>query len=310
LRSLSTRTPALAAARLLGLAGVCSAGAACHRVLDLDEPQCSTNDDCADRGFEASVRCVGERCLPAEGPWACLGRVELPRPQGAQVSFTLPVVDALAVTPLAGVTGRLCPRLDPPCDRPLGAPQPSDDQGLVSFTAGDNFDGYVELEGRTPDGEPFVRGLYYPQPSLLRRGGRAHYAPMVTQKELAAIAAGNGITLDAASFGYVIVYQLDCQGNLAPGVRFEVDKLAPPTTVPVGGQEKVAETTRFYLVGRVPNRDAPATEADSGGGGFANAVAGQLVVSAFVDATGQKIGQTGLTVRPGVATYAVMEPSP
>ncbi|HEU4536110.1 MAG TPA: hypothetical protein VFS00_18425 [Polyangiaceae bacterium] len=296
MRSPSARKGAPGAAiALWGAAVACAwAGAgACHRALDLDEPQCRADGDCVGRGFaEGAARCVDEYCRPDESPWSCLGRVQLPPARGAPVPFTLRVLDASANTPLPGATTRLCGRIDPECGEPLSAPTAADADGYATFAVLDTFDGYVEVE------DPgFVKSLYYPQLSFFRRGGgRGPYVAIATPATLGGLAAANGVALDPA-FGNVLLYVVDCRGRPAAGVRLEADAAGP-------------NTSRYYLVNRVPDRNATATDGQLGGGGFINASVGQNIFSAFVAETGQPIARASLAVRPGLVTYAVLEPAP
>ncbi|MCU0684185.1 MAG: hypothetical protein MUF34_18415 [Polyangiaceae bacterium] len=293
MRSPSARKRApRAAIALLGAAAACPGVFACHRVLDLDEPQCRSDGECAERGFAAGTRCVDDYCRPDDSPWGCLGRVELPSAKGALVPFSLRVLDASANGPLPGATARLCARIDPECLEPLSQPTRADAEGYANFSVLDNFDGYVEVE------DPgFVKGLYYPQASFIRRGGgRGPYVAAATPTTLAGLAVANEVMLDP-TLGTVLLYAVDCRGRPAAGVRFESDASRP-------------NTSSFYLINRVPDKDAAATEAQLGGGGFINAPTGQNVFSAFVNETDQAIGRASLAVRPGQLTYAVLEPSP
>ncbi len=298
MRSPAARKSAPYARAALPAAGALLLAAGCHRLLDLDEPQCRNDGECLDRGFSAGTQCVAERCRPAEGPvvpegpWSCLGRVELPQPRGATVPFELQLRDAGTNAPLAGVSARLCGRLDSTCATPTSAAVTSDAEGYAAFSVADNFDGYVEAQ--RPD---YVNSLYYPPPSFFRQGGgRGPYVAIGTPATLESLAKLNGSTRDPA-LGDALLYVLDCQGRPAGGVRLDADRVEP-------------NTKPFYLVGRFPDANAAATDATTGSGGFVNAPIGLVAFEAVVAATGQRVARVSLLVRPGQVTYAVLEPSP
>jgi hypothetical protein len=296
-RSSATRTSAASAARFLGLAAACALAGACHRLLELDEPQCDNDGACLDRGFAAGVRCVDERCRPAEapppptGPWACLGRVEFPRATGAMVPFELQVRDIASNLGLAGANARLCGRNDSACSSSF-SPLISDAEGYLAWTVSDNFDGYAEVDLAT-----YARSIYYPQISYIRRGGgRGPYVSLGKPELLQALAQANGASRDPAA-GDALLYVVDCDGKPAGGVRFETEAVQP-------------NTLPYYLVNRVPDGSAPETDAVVGGGGFLNLPARLVSFRAFVGATGQTISTVSLIVRPGSVTFAVVEPTP
>jgi hypothetical protein len=271
----------------------CVLGGACHRLLDLDEPQCRTNDDCVRHGLDARARCVNDYCLGpgatgGEG-WACLGRVELPAPKGDTVPFVLEVRDTATRAAIAGVRGRTCGRLDPTCAKGSGE-LTSNEQGVLAFTVLDDFDGFIELVG---DG--YVSTIYYPQLSFVRRGGGSGpYVTLSAPQTLEALATSNGGASLDPSLGTALLYVVDCEGRAAAGVRFTAD--------PAGS------ATPYYLVNRVPSTRATVTDAAIAGGGFINLPPGNVSVTAVLEVTGETIATTSVNVRAGQLTAAVMEP--
>ena len=227
----------------------------------------------------------------ADETWGCLGKVEFPSPVGAMVPFELQVRDAGSNTALSGAAVRLCGRLDSTCATPL-MPQITNEAGIATWTVADNFDGYVEVARAE-----YASSLYYPQISFFRRGGgRGPYVTVGKPATLEGLAALNGVVLDA-QLGITLLYAVDCQGRPAAGVRFEASDARPNTKV-------------FYLIDRVPNASATATDAVLGGGGFINTPPGLVTFTAVVAESGRRIGSTSLIVRQGQVTYAVLEPAP
>ncbi|HEU4405532.1 MAG TPA: hypothetical protein VFS43_09600 [Polyangiaceae bacterium] len=285
------------AARVSGLAAACLLAGGCQWLLDLDEAQCRTDGECVERGLEAGVRCIDERCRPVEavptGPWACLGRVEIPRPTGAMVPFELQVRDIASNLGLAGATARLCGRNDSTCSAPFSTPQTADGEGYLSWTVPDSFDGYAEVSLAG-----YANSLYYPQVSYIRRGagGRGPYVSLGTPATLEGLAVANGASRDPAA-GDVLLYVVDCDGRPAAGVRFETESVLP-------------NTLPFYLVNRVPLGTATSTDAVVGGGGYVNLPARFVSFRAYVVETGQTITNVSVLVRPGHVSFAVAEPSP
>lgn len=298
MRSSAARKPAASAARarFWGLAGLCLLVGACNVLLDLDEEQCRTNAECAERGLAGMV-CNGDnRCVPADatpqtGPWACLGKVEFPSPKGGVAPFELQVRDIASNVGLAGASAKLCGRNDSACGSPF-SPLTADAEGYLSWTVPDNFDGYAEVSLTG-----YATSLYYPQISYIRKaaGGRGPYVSLGKPETLEGLAQINQATRDPTA-GDALIYVVDCDGGPAEGVRLETDALLP-------------NTLPFYLVNRVPDGSATETDKVVGAGGYLNLPARLVSFRVYVAATGQTITNVSILVRPGNVTFAVVEPT-
>jgi hypothetical protein len=271
----------------VGLLAVLVWVSACSLTVDADRVQCSTNADCSARGeaFEGSA-CIDAVCV-ADAKWACLDtpvtRVPAPGP------FRVPFVVQHLVTqaPLAGITARLCRRIDVTCKDPVSEELLTDAQGQVSFSVTSGFDGYAHFQGAE-----IIDGLYFFNP------------PVVSDQPVAAVSIGDAdvMKLLAEQAGaaqkpersIILLAARDCTGAPASGVTFTTSASDP-------------EAKQFYSEQGLPSGSALRTDS-SGYGGLLNAAAGSVTFTAKVESTGRTLGQATLLARAGAITYGSVVP--
>ena len=88
----------------------------CSLIYDTDVEQCSTDEDCAARGF-ADATSVAQVCQPppTDTAWSCLGAVQWPSSGTGQVELRVMVVDVMTSAPpsdLTVATGKPGRRID------------------------------------------------------------------------------------------------------------------------------------------------------------------------------------------------------
>jgi hypothetical protein len=250
--------------------------------------QCENDDDCRkDGGDLARGVCRSSVCLE---PWSCLGSVTWPAPvESRKVTVTIRMRDLITGLATPGVTGRLCPRLDYPCDHPIGDEISADGEGNLSLPVELGFDGYVEL--RAPDKMP---GLYFFYPPV--DGDReVPFMPLFTPTVAGQFAQINGKSL-RLDRGSVLLATYDCQHSPADGVSLR-------------SKEGDADTAAFYIVGKLPKANATATDI-SGQAGLINLPPGPVEIVGSVASDGRIIGRDSVWVRAGAFTYTSLVPSP
>jgi hypothetical protein len=256
----------------------------CSVAIDSDRVQCESDSDCAAYGDSV---CAESVCVA--GPkWACL---DAPVPQTSTgPSHTVPFLVQNIVTqmPIAGVSVRLCRKIDITCEGPVSETLLTDSAGQVSFAVDDGFEGYANFEG-----EGIIRGLYFFNP------------PVTTDLPSASIAIGSaqvmGILTTAVGTtqqpdrSIILVRVLDCTGAPASGVILAAEG-ADPESVP------------FYSEAGLPSGTAQATD-DAGYGGLVNAKPGSITFTASVAGSRREIGQVTLITREGSITYGSIVPN-
>jgi hypothetical protein len=220
--------------------------------------------------------------------WSCIGAVK-PLPSGGMVTVKVQLVDLATQAPIAqNLTIALCATNDATCASPLGTPTP-DAMGIVNATVASDFAGYldvVDTTGNHPESLVFLDledVAKIPTVALLEK---------TAEQQLAATLMVN---LDPTG-AIVFVSTRDCTGALAAGV----------TTILTPG----ATETGFYVVGGAASATATATDA-TGSAGFLNVMApGQVTLSGTLGPAGEEFGRVTTLVRPGVATYPILRPTP
>jgi hypothetical protein len=274
---------------------------ACSLLLQTDDKQCSTDEDCRVRGGTVGTTCVSNFCQIGggdAGPLACLGSVKAPpAPPAGNVTVTMSFFDEVSqTTPLSGIAVQACARLDVTCTSPL-TNTTSDGQGNATIQIPAGFDGYLEINGSTT-----VPALWYfsPAPTTTpppTTNGK-YSLGLLTPQSFQQIAAAAGATVDPDA-GHAITFALDCTatyGTFAPGMAFSCDK----TT---------SETRNFYFVNGLPSTTAASTDT-SGIGGFANLPPGVVTLTDKVASSGTRAGSVSVLIRPGVITFSPIAPSP
>jgi hypothetical protein len=288
----------------------------CSLAVNADRVQCSTDEDCANRGFPASVVCnktssvceekqqtlkgltadSGADAAPkAKDPlWGCEDEPRVTTTATGPFHVTFHLAGILDPAPIADATAQVCKKIDVECTVPVATAQ-SDMMGNVSFDIDKNFSGYVQFQ----KGTDIVPGLYFfnPPPD--------HDLDMVSvQIVTPGIVTALTKTLMSPQLmqnGLTLINTLDCNGKGAAGIsivgegldKVEGDGGPPPTT--------------FYSIGGLPN--AGATETDSGGfGGFVNLPPGTLAVKGIVNGTKRELQEISILIRANAITYAKLVP--
>lgn len=277
----------------------------CSLTVDSERAQCSTNQDCAARGpsFAQSV-CVNSWCEvrsqalsrapdasdPSDGAasaWDCLKKPPAPSPQPPPYHITMHLTDPLSASPLSGVSGRLCNKLDLNCDQPQSEPAVSDDDGVLTFDVTNTFNGYVSLSR-----SDILPGLYFFNPQV-DRDRDIPSAPLVTPAQASGLTAVFG-GQQQPDLGLILLTTYDCSGRAATGVSF-------------ASENGDTSTVLFYIVGGLPNAKETATDG-TGYGGFTNMPPGTVVVRGTLAATGSEIGTISLLSKAGAITYSRIVP--
>lgn len=234
-----------------------------------------------------------------EPQWACLDEPP-PRPSSELVDITLQIVSGSDRKPAADATARACDRLDLACSTPIAPAAPVDAAGEVSLRVPGNFDGYFEIRssslGPTPSFVPVNASL--PQPGLIR-GTLAQRVLVYAPADLSALTVLAGGSFDAAQppNAMLVAGALDCQGNPAAGVVFEI---APATL-------RSDKTKIFYVNRGVPDSSAVETDA-SGSFGVTNLNAGVLTLTGSLGEPRRALPEGTAILRDGEMTSVFVAP--
>lgn len=255
----------------------------CSVAIDSDRVQCESDSDCA--AYADSV-CAESLCVAAP-KWACLGAPVPPVSTGPRHTVPFVVQNIVTQMPIAGVSVRLCRKIDITCEGPVSETLVTDSAGQVSFAVDDGFDGYANFEG-----EGIIRGLYFFNPPVTKdlpsasiAIGSAQVMAILTNAVGATQEPGRAITL---------VRVLDCTGAPASGVVMAAEG-ADPDAVP------------FYSEDGLPSGSAETTDS-AGYGGLVNAKPGSITFTATVAGSRRKIGQVTLITRESSITYGSIVP--
>jgi len=282
-------------------------GVACSLLLDTTANQCTTTQDCVNRGDAfAGLQCVNSVCgSPADaGPWACLGDVVVPQSTNVTVDVIVPLIDLATQMPVTSASALVCAKIDVNCTSPLAATQP-DASGLLHLTLQAGFDGFVLVLPVIPDGgapdagdggvpDVIVPSIVFFNPPIEHD---LTYTTIVLVKTsaLAQIAAVEKTTLDP-TLGAVFMETVDCNGHPAAGVSVTLDSTG-------------ATTQGFYFSGGLPVLNGAGTDV-SGFAGFVNAPLGTRTVKASLNATQQYIGTASVFTLASMISYTTLAPSP
>jgi hypothetical protein len=252
-----------------------------------------------DAGDLSSV--ADHECLTACGldsNWSCLGHVEWPPPvnRGFTLELKLFDVEAPFIKQVSGVTAKLC--ADATCNPP-GAVAQSDMYGNVTLTAtggsGNYFNGYVDFS----DGGIVPTLFYWSFPisqNLAILNGQFDQIPTVASQNIGQILP---VAWDASATGIVAFTALDCYQVAAAGVAFTISPAASPNSAFYQG-----ENTTSVVPGLTATTSA-------GFGYFVNVPAPSVAtLTATVPPSTTPIGQYGVLVRPGTATFVLALPTP
>lgn len=260
----------------------------CSLIVDSDRHQCTTDNDCKLKGTPFTGMVCQESICREPSDWSCLGSVVWPAAQNNLVTATLYLKDLVTDEPVAGVSARICRKLDTTCNQPITAGLTSDAAGALVVQVQAGFDGYVEL---SPSQK--LRGSYYFYPPLTS-DRKVPYVPLLPLSSLSSL-AGLGGTQLLADRGHVFLGTYNCLSQPAAGVRLRSNDFD-------------ASTTPFYLIKRIPSMTATSTDSD-GRGGVLNLRPGSVSLRGEL-ASGESIGTVSVYVRPGEVTYTTLLPAP
>jgi hypothetical protein len=183
---------------------------------------------------------------------------------------------------------RLCNVSDIPCAIPRQTVLPDAD-GIAVVDVEYGFNGYFEVTG--PGLQSSIRTL---DPVVEDRESRPFQIfANGTGALLAQVLYGGSVKYEP-TLAHAIVGLFDCFGGFAPGVSFSASPL-----------DSQGRSRTFYTDGTVPLPDA--TETNEGGqGGFLNLPPGLGKFSIVDNASGRKVAEAVVPLRPDFVTYTVL----
>ena len=303
-----------------GWIALCTLGTACSLLVNADQAQCTTTEDCVSRGTAfAGSTCVEGKCAVAPfrdaevtadagttdsgtvgtGPWDCVGHVTWP---AQDVSSTIVLTESFSNfvddKPFPGLSLQACLRADVNCETPFSTAT-TNANGDANLTLPKGFSGFILMDPPDPgpsasDSERTTSLLIHevPPPTLSGPAPRTRPLSMASLKALASFV---GETLDPEK-GQLTLAMRDCNLQIAQGVSISIspnDGIAKP----------------LYLSGSIPDPAATSTKAD-GLAGYANVQPGLVTITATLEATGQKLGEYAAIIKKGRLTTFVMPPTP
>jgi hypothetical protein len=307
----------------------------CSVILSPAREQCSTTEDCRVRGAAfANTVCVDSLCQAAsdpepEGPWRCLGNpTPPPVSTAATAHVSLPVCDSLrgCGLPIAGLTAKLCAKLDAGCTSPL----PFDisyANGVFDFDVPASpmgFNGYLaiasppelctdgmifgeatralcallpECNPAAPDARCEIPAYppvsFFFNPPVVADASVSRPLQITSTAASLAIAQAAGIVYDPTR-GSLLVTALDCDGTRASGLSFSLENY----------QGNPSQT--LYVENNIPSRALLATDAT--GVGIVIDVSPGFVTVVARDASGKRVGSAGAYVAPSSDSYITLVP--
>jgi hypothetical protein len=258
----------------------------CSVVVDANRTQCSTDADCTARGSDfAGSACVQSFCQ-VSARWSCLDAPLGPPPaSGSKFQVSFAVTDAVAQKPWAGLSARLCRKLDVACTDALSAAVVTDAEGKVGFEVPAGFDGYVRVEGTGT-----LPSMYFFNPPVARNISNIVLV-MSSATTVSGLAALAGVTQDNGR-GFVLLSVVDCTGVPASGVTLSSSPQDP-------------QSRTFYAKEGFPSASATATDS-SGYGGLMNASLGTLTLSASFADYAREIDEVTVLVQAATQTTTTL----
>lgn len=269
--------------------------------------QCQSDADCIRRGagFE-TTRCVEHTCevlpvvlMPEGGDgdakptdrYYCLGQSAPVTPDTTRrMKLSQKFLNRDTGKPITAADAliRLCNASDVSCVNPRQTVLPNE-EGIAVVDVEYGFNGYFEVTG--PGLQSSIRTL---DPVIADREGRPFQIfANGTAALLAQVLYGGSVKYEP-TLAHAIVGIFDCFGVFASGASF--------TASPLDGQGR---SRTFYSDGTVPLPDA--TETNEGGqGGFLNLPPGFGKFSIVDNASGRKVAESVVPLRPDFVTYAVL----
>lgn len=256
----------------------------CSLRLDVDEPQCRSDDDCSARGFSGAV-CQDEACVarpvPPDPVWGCVGQAR-PEPT-AEYDVVLPFIDVLTREPVVGATVTVCSDRDITCAAPQLGPLTTGADGAVRFKLPATFRGYALVKMPT-----YIDVLVYFSLDQLEANNSL---TLIGSDVFDAVAETQGLKREAG-LGMVFAASFTCEDKRGVGVKFSSE---PPAK------------TVFYYEGSLPTLATDRTDA-SGQSGLINLAPGVVNVVSALAEDGRELSRQRVLVRPDTITYLPARP--
>lgn len=237
-------------------------------------------------GAVTAVQLAPEPLLDAR--LECIGEVDPPAPDGADANLQGRAVDAIANTPLAGVTVNACDA--DPCDTPLDTATTTA-EGEFDLTVplgATGFTGWLEFSGPTT-----VSTIYHPRPVITRDTFKRMDVPLLSTATMELFGTLLELTPDPAR-GHLLLVVEDCDEARVSGATFSAAAAD-------------GDTVTAYADGLAPSTDATETD-ESGIGALFNVPVGTTTVEADLGA--DNIGSVEVLVRAGWMTQTSVRALP
>lgn len=292
---------------LIGLTLALFAG--CSLALSADDEQCSTDGDCAARGF-SGASCVAGICRAGSGtdagsdagdaqgggPWDCVGKVTWPAPDTTvPASASIRVLRLLGQTPFEGLVAKICPPFDVDCQNPI-AETTSDATGKLNIPVYKGFNGHLfaPAPASFPEMAPMLVYLL-PPPVEVETVARDGNLNLASVSEMTSIASLGGVQVKS-ELGHIFFTAYDCLQGRASKVSVKVDTVDPTTQA-------------IYISDSGVPSDVLAETQKKGEGAVINVPPGYVTVTATHADHGKYFSLT-VSVRAGHITALPIAPSP
>lgn len=232
---------------------------------------------------------------PLPDNWACLReppRMVIPQ-DGRTVNIRFAVTDFVQLTVPAGLTAKACESRDIDCENPVIDNVVPDSEGFIEFeNLPHGWRGYSVVSA--PD---YVDSLIFTNRPYTE-DSMPDGPTVLTPDQLMDIAKGGNEDIDMTK-GIAILTVYDCNGDAAPGVRFEQD-------------DSANEEPAFYFSSTLPDRERPSTTITTqltrsmvplAVGGFSHIEPGYVTMVAILDETDDEVGRIIVQVRALTMTF-------
>ncbi len=287
----------------------------CSLILNSDKQQCRSDGDCrelfgSDAGYACSdnfcarVACrTDQDCVASTGPggvcanarcqadptWSCLDSPRSASRLPGPFAVKLHIRDTLTQAPLAGVSARICDKLDFTCASPHGGSQITDTQGELDLQIPGAFFGYIEL---TLSG--YKDTLYFFNPPIDHDTSDLTPVNISAPDVHAGLAQRTGATL-MPDRGTLLLESVDCQDQPIAGVSYDTN-------------DKDQYTVPFYSKDGLPDTNATATDSFAFGG-YINMQPGIVSVTGRLRDRQRTLGTVSVLIRANTITYGRMAPA-
>jgi hypothetical protein len=276
----------------------------CEVLVDVDEPQCRSDDQCSDL-LGPGYTCNGDgvcakpvSTLPAQ--WQCITQTPPSIvPKAEEITATMLVVDLGKFTVPAGLTGDVCESGDIGCMDPITVGIKPNASGYMDMTVPHAFDGYFVF--RSPEHVPGFSVTNKPYTETRAENGLS----LVTPAKRMSLVSGSGIATEAER-GIAIIETVDCDNK--PGERIVLSAKTRDEN------DELVDATPFYFDGGLPSRTVGSTRLSPGlsaagekraVGGFSNLAQGYVEFTAKLE-TGEFVASKTTQIRDGWITYLLL----